>query len=86
MLHVVLEPVSAASHPWWFREGLVLALANENSPDPNYRTAAARVNQLLARSGRETVLGWWRSGLPREVDPGGVQKGPRQSEPKNKAR
>jgi stage II sporulation protein D len=86
MLHVVLEPVSAASHPWWFREGLVLALANENSPDPNYRAAAARVNQLLARSGRETVLGWWRSGLPREVDPGGVQKSPRQSEPKNKAR
>lgn len=84
MLHVVLESHSAPNQPWWFREGLVLALANETPADPQYRDAATRVNGLLARFGRETVFGWWQRGLPRDASPGGIDQRPSQRKPQRK--
>lgn len=86
MLHVALESHSTAGQPWWFREGLALAIANERPTDPKYREAADRVNGLLARNGRDTVLGWWQRGLPRESDPSGVDQTPGKSKAKRDAR
>lgn len=87
MLHVVLESVAAGDQPWWFREGLVLALNNERPADPRYRAAADRVNALLARFGRETVFGYWRNGLSPEaqVEPRRVQQQPSPAPTQQKA-
>ncbi len=74
LLHAVLESNSTAPHAWWFREGLVLCLNREAPTDPRYRDAAQRVSRLLAVHGEGTVLGWWKTGLPREAAPGGVQQ------------
>ncbi len=80
LLHAVLESRSAPGHPWWFREGLVLALRGERPADPRYQEALRRVQSLLARHGRDRVLGWWRSGLPRQGGPGGMDEQPREQE------
>lgn len=65
-LHLVLESNGRADHPWWFREGLVLELAGENqAASPEYQAAHEQVRQLIARHGRETLLKFWRTGLPR---------------------
>jgi stage II sporulation protein D len=87
MLHVVLESVAARDQPWWFREGLVLAVNNERPADPRYRAAVERVNALLARFGRETVFNYWRTGLPpdAQVEPRRVQQQPSPAPPKQKA-
>lgn len=85
MLHVALEAQSAPNHPWWFREGFVLALADESPADTRYRDAADRVNRLLSRFGREAVDGWWKRGLPRDANPGGIDERPGQAKPQRKA-
>ncbi len=78
MLHVVLETTAGVEHPWWFREGLVLYLNNESPTDSRYREAAARVRGLAAAHGRGTVLGWWKSGLPGDGAPSGIDQSPRE--------
>ena len=89
MLHVVLESVAARDQPWWFREGLVLALNQERPSETRYREAAERVNGLLARFGRETVFSYWRTGLPpdAQVEPRRVpqQPGPAKAHQKTRA-
>lgn len=60
LLHALLEQNTRTKHPEWFREGLVQALNEEQSAE------ALKVRGLLRRVGRERVLAWWRSGLPRE--------------------
>lgn len=86
MLHVVMESNTTAQHPWWFREGMVLVIANEQPSDPRYREAAQRVRALIQRSGRSAVNGWWKSGLPRDAGPGGIHQRPGQPKPQNKAK
>lgn len=86
MLHVVLESQSAPAHPWWFREGMVLILANETPSDPRYRAAVDQVRQLISRFGRPAVDNWWKSGLPRNASPGGIHQSPGQTKPQNKAK
>lgn len=86
MLHVALEARAEVQHPWWFREGLVLALTRESPVDARYRDAAVRVNELLNRHGRDVVFGWWQRGLPRDVDPQSVQGKPAQPKAQSKAR
>jgi stage II sporulation protein D len=72
LLHAVLESRAAPGHPWWFREGIVLALRNEQPANARYRDAQREAQSLLRRHGRGQVLSWWRRGLPREARPGGV--------------
>ncbi|MDX2180659.1 MAG: SpoIID/LytB domain-containing protein [Bryobacteraceae bacterium] len=78
MLHVVLESNTRSTHPWWFREGLALALNDERSADPRYAQAVKRVNELIARNGRETVMRFWRDGLPADSNPREVEQPPSQ--------
>lgn len=85
MLHVVLATASAPDQPWWFQEGLALSLNDERPTDPRYRDAADRVNALIARNGRDVVLGWWRQGLPQK-NPDPIQRRPSQSKAKKNAR
>jgi len=54
LLHVVVETNASPRLPAWFREGVVVYLAE----------GRGRVNALADRYGRETVLGWIRRGLP----------------------
>lgn len=56
MLHVVLEQRAHPTLPPWFREGLVKFLAEG---------ADARLSALVQRHGRQAVMGWLESGLPR---------------------
>jgi stage II sporulation protein D len=56
MLHVVLEQRAHPTLPPWFREGLVKFLAEG---------ADARLSALIQRHGRQAVMGWLESGLPR---------------------
>lgn len=72
LLHVVLEANTNAHHPWWFREGLVLYLNGEQPTDAAYRRAAERVAKLAATRGEAALLLWWKTGLPRDGAPGGV--------------
>jgi hypothetical protein len=85
VLHVVLEAHTNARHPWWFREGLVVYLNGERPSDAAYRDAAARVTRLVATHGELAVLGWWKTGLPGDGAPGGVDEQPRQSESQHDA-
>ncbi len=85
MLHVVLESHSAPRQPWWFREGLVLALGDERPTDAAYGDAASRVRRLMTRHGRATVLGWWQRGLPRDIDPGEIHQRPTQGQSRRQA-
>lgn len=54
LLHVVVETNAAPRLPAWFREGVVVYLAEDRG----------RVKELAARHGRAAVLGWIKSGLP----------------------
>jgi stage II sporulation protein D len=64
MLHVALNAQARVEAPGWFREGVVLHLAGEPGNSAEYRAARRRVDALIARHGRATVLGWVASGLP----------------------
>lgn len=86
MLHVVLEANTTAKHPLWFREGMVLVLANEAPSDPQYRDAVQRVRQLIDRFGRSAVDGWWKSGLPRDAGPDSIHQSPGKSKSQHKAK
>jgi len=77
LLHVVLESHGAPGHPWWFREGLVLALRNEQPLDLRYQEAAALVRRLLASHGRQQILHWWIRGLPAQASPSSMNQQPR---------
>jgi stage II sporulation protein D len=54
LLHVVVETNAAPRLPAWFREDVVVYLAEDRG----------RVKELAARHGRAAVLGWIRNGLP----------------------
>ncbi len=53
MLHAILESNTNATHPDWFREGLVQALLNEKS------VAGTRVAALIQRDGKAKILAVW---------------------------
>lgn len=59
LLHVVVETNAAPRLPAWFRESVVVYLAEDQG----------RVKDLAARYGRAAVLGWIRAGLPAGVAP-----------------
>jgi len=61
LLHVLLETQSRAALPLWFREGLAGYL------DGSGAATSGRVAALVHRYGESTVLGWLKTGLPREV-------------------
>jgi len=57
LLHAVVETNASPRLPAWFRESVVVYLAEDRG----------RVKELAARHGRATVLGWIRTGLPAGV-------------------
>ena len=57
MLHVVIEAQAKPGTPVWFREGLAGYLDGSGS--------APRIAALVQRYGETTVLGWLKTGLPR---------------------
>ena len=59
MLHVLIEAQAKAGTPVWFREGLAGYLDGSGS--------APGIAALVKRYGETTVLGWLKSGLPRDV-------------------
>ncbi|MBY0505816.1 MAG: SpoIID/LytB domain-containing protein [Bryobacteraceae bacterium] len=63
LLHVVLESQGQAGQPWWFREGLTLALSGDKPTDARYTQALQRVRQLVSEHGLDRVLTFWRQGL-----------------------
>jgi len=89
-LHMLVESHAKTGTPLWFREGLVLYLAQKNDvarPSGGFESVAAlenalrnpaseremrqayaeaqaRVEQLAAQNGRETVIRWLQEGLP----------------------
>jgi stage II sporulation protein D len=65
MTHVLVEAEAHPSLPGWFREGVVLWLSGTPANTPEYRDAVSRVRKLAADRGRDTVLRWVRSGLPK---------------------
>lgn len=79
LLHVVVEAHAHPSTPEWFREGLVLHLGGDASPNQiaahpeeaamrrAYQAAHARVRALAAAHGEGKLLNWLRSGLPAGV-------------------
>jgi stage II sporulation protein D len=68
MYHVIIETNARASLPFWFREGLALALTGgAASTDAAYREDRARVDGCMNRYGKAAVLGWLSTGLPEEV-------------------
>jgi len=58
MLHVVVEERAHPKLPPWFREGLVVFLAE------GAEGAEGRVGALVERYGRKAVLSWLEQGLP----------------------
>src|SRR5271165_4377761 len=90
LLHMLVEEHAKTGTPLWFREGLVLYLAQKNDvarPSGGFESVAAlenalrnpaseremrqayaeaqaRVEQLAAQNGRETVIRWLQEGLP----------------------
>ncbi|GAC1647129.1 MAG: hypothetical protein NVS9B15_05590 [Acidobacteriaceae bacterium] len=48
-------------------DAVLLDRSNQNSTRQAYRDAQARVTDLVARYGRERVLGWLRNGIPGDV-------------------
>lgn len=72
-LHLTIEQRARPGLPHWFREGLVLHLANQPVQSPHsadgqyYQSSLNRVNALIKRYGAATVLGWLDRGLPKEV-------------------
>lgn len=68
LLHVLVENRAHPTLPWWFREGIVLALNERHEPTSrSYESARSRVNDLLRSYGKGTVLGWVSRGLPPEL-------------------
>ncbi|MEN6600820.1 MAG: SpoIID/LytB domain-containing protein [Bryobacteraceae bacterium] len=57
LLHVVVETNASPRLPVWFRESVVVYLAEDRG----------RVKELAVRYGRATVLGWIQRGLPAEI-------------------
>jgi len=92
LLHMLVESHAKTGTPLWFREGLVLYLAQKNdvarpsggiesvaelekalrNPASEqemrqaYAEAQARVAQLVAQNGRETVIRWLQDGVPKQ--------------------
>jgi stage II sporulation protein D len=79
MLHLLVESRAHPTLPPWFREGLVLYLAEPERPagrigigEPHsqvrmrqaYQQAHSRVRALVDRHGRATVIEWLERGLP----------------------
>jgi stage II sporulation protein D len=79
MLHLLVESRAHPTLPPWFREGLVLCLAEPDKPagrtgiqEPRgqgemrqaYQEAHSRVRALVDRHGRATVIEWLKRGLP----------------------
>ena len=56
LLHVLVETQAKDGLPIWFRESLV-----------GYLCGTGQMSHLVNRYGEATVLGWLKTGLPREV-------------------
>jgi stage II sporulation protein D len=62
LLHVLVETQAKEGLPIWFREGLVSYLEQNRQTTKN-----DGLSQLVNRYGEATVLGWLKTGLPRDV-------------------
>lgn len=64
-MHVALNENTRHAVPEWFDEGLALTLSGTSAGDRlGHREAKVRVSSLIRQFGRETVLGWLRTGVP----------------------
>lgn len=75
-LHLLVESRAHPSLPWWFREGLVLYLAEPERPAAgdaatagardrgSYEAARSRVKRLAEAHGRAQLAAWLTGGLP----------------------
>jgi stage II sporulation protein D len=79
MLHLVVESKAHRTLPDWYREGLVLYLAQSGlSPSPEYEAFRSRIAGLAATHGRDVVLKWLISGLPAHAADQSGQHQPRE--------